>query len=174
MLTANTVVNATLPLTANDTIVFVVDNILQSESTGDFIEFDSPSREFVGNTRIAYDHYNEAIYSYERLSAEGPNTQGVTYTHLNNAETITNEAINTARTRTFTAAQLENAEVADSRELIGVRVTITRSETEVVEGFIMPICEYCDTLGATHHIFERTTYEWKQACRECYKRVMFN
>ena len=27
----------------------------------------------------------------------------------------------------------------------------------------MPICEYCDTLGATHHIFERATYEWKQS-----------
>ena len=77
MLTANTVVNATLPLTANDTIVFVVDNILQSESTGDFIEFDSPSREFVGDTRVAYDHYNEAIYTYERPSAEGAKHSGV-------------------------------------------------------------------------------------------------
>ena len=35
---------------------------------------------------------------------------------------------------TFTAAQLERNEIAGTRIFVGVRVTITRKETEVVEG----------------------------------------
>ena len=38
----------------------------------------------------------------------------------------------------------------------------------------MPICDYCETLGAMYQMFERSTYEWKQACRECYNRIVFN
>ena len=38
----------------------------------------------------------------------------------------------------------------------------------------MPICDYCHTLGAMYDVFERADYEWRNACGECYKRIMYD
>ena len=99
---------------------------LFSESDGYLIRVDSPARATIGGKEIEYSHNNEAIYEVERFSAEEgePNPISTAYVQMGRGESVSISLYESFRD----SPTLRPGDVR--RTLIGIRTTITRTETE--------------------------------------------
>ena len=132
-LLATQTVSITLPPQADDELEIVFTNMLQSEADGYFIEFDVPDDAVIASKTVSFNFVNEAVYRYERPSAEGPNVYDFAFLRISNGDRFTNASVTSYSTRTFASSELARLEVVGSREFYGIRTTITRTETAVVD-----------------------------------------
>ena len=100
-----------------------------SESDGYLIRVDTPARKIIGGKEIEYTHNNEAIYEVERYSAESgePNPISTAYVLMGRGESVSIALFEAMRDN----PTLRPGDVR--RTLIGIRTTITRTETAAPE-----------------------------------------